>query len=148
MAMIRISSLLLLLPLLFVSACGSAPPVESPELPLSLPDRWSGAETSDDAPERVVLWDPITDGARYLRRIRRAQAELVERNFNLTGSERREGQQDYGTYRLSERMAEELGAFDLSACLGLPSDKLFVVSTSVDARFPVEGVVPEVVDHR
>jgi hypothetical protein len=96
--------------------------------------------------ERVVLWDPITDGGEYLRQMRHAQEELVERNFDLRASDRAEARRDYGTYRLSEGMVEEFEALDITGCSSFPPEKFVVVSSSSGTGFPLEGVKQEVIE--
>ena len=96
---------------------------------------------------RLVLWDPITDGAEYLGELRRVQSKLIERNVYLTRAERREGRRDYATYRLSERMLQDFRALDATAFAGVEKSKMSVVMSSSPGAFPVEGVSLEVVGH-
>jgi pimeloyl-ACP methyl ester carboxylesterase len=97
--------------------------------------------------ERLVLWDPITDGTEYLRELRRVQSEIVGRNIFLRRSERREAMRDYATYRLSDRMLEEFRALDAAAFAGMPENKLFVVWSSVVGKPLGDGNRPDVVGH-
>jgi pimeloyl-ACP methyl ester carboxylesterase len=90
--------------------------------------------------QRLVLWDPIPDGASYLQVLRRNQAALCERNLYLSYRERREAMDEYAGYTLSERMLEGLRLVDASAYSSVPKGMLHVVSTSSAADFPVQGV--------
>ena len=94
--------------------------------------------------ERLVLWDPVPDGAGYLQMLRRAQAALCERNLYLSRPERREAMSEYAGYALSERLLEELRRVDASAYSSIPRGKLHVVSTSSAAGFPAQGVAQDV----
>lgn len=94
--------------------------------------------------QRLVLWDPIPDGAGYLQVLRRIQVEIIERDLSLSRAERREVLHEYAGYRLSERMVEEFRLLDASAYLSVPKSLLYVVSTSSEAGFPVPGVSQDV----
>ena len=45
--------------------------------------------------QRLVLWDPVPDGASYLQDLRDVQATLLEQHFYLSRDERREARQEY-----------------------------------------------------
>ena len=94
--------------------------------------------------QRLVLWDPVPDGASYLQALRRSQAALCERNLYLSYRERREAMNEYAGYTLSERMLEDLRLVDASAYSSVPKGMLHVVSTSPAADFPVQGVPRDV----
>ena len=95
--------------------------------------------------QRLVLWDPVPDGAGYLHVLRDIQVALSERNLYLSRAERREAAHEYAGYRLSERMLEEFRSLDASAYSNVPKSKLHVVNTSPAAGFPVPGVALDVV---
>ncbi len=100
------------------------------------------------AVERVVLWDPVSDGAGYLQALRHVQETLLKQNINLSRAERREAAHEYdygGGYRLSERMVEGFHLLDSSTYANVPVSQLHVVSTSSLAGFPVEAVAHDVV---
>jgi pimeloyl-ACP methyl ester carboxylesterase len=99
--------------------------------------------TSSDV-RRLVLWDPVPDGADYLRALRRIQVTLIEEHLYLSRAERREAMHEYAGYRLSERMLEEIRLLDANTYSSVPKGKLHVVSTSSASRFPVLGVVQDV----
>jgi pimeloyl-ACP methyl ester carboxylesterase len=94
--------------------------------------------------QRLVLWDPVPDGASYLQVLRRRQAALCERNLYMTNPERREAMNEYAGYALSERMPEDLRLVDASAYSSVPKGMLHIVSTSPAAGFPVQGVPQDV----
>ena len=94
--------------------------------------------------QRVVLWDPVPDGAGYLQALRRIQVAIVERDLHLSRSERRATSHEYAGYRLSERMLEEFRLLDASTYLDVPKSKLYVVRTSSEAYFCVPGVSQDV----
>ena len=93
--------------------------------------------------QRLVLWDPIPSGAGYLQALRRIQV-AIEQDLSLSRAERREILHEYAGYRLSERMQEEFRLLDASAYSSVPKSKLYVVSTSSEAGFPVQGVPQDV----
>jgi len=94
--------------------------------------------------QRLVLWDPVPDGASYLQVLRRSQAALFERNLYLRYAERRAAMDEYAGYTLSERMLEGLRLVDASAYASVPKGLLHVVSTSSAAGFSVQGVPQDV----
>jgi pimeloyl-ACP methyl ester carboxylesterase len=94
--------------------------------------------------ERLVLWDPVPDGAAYLRALRRRQAALCERNLYLGYLERRKAMDEYAGYTLSGSMVENLRLVDASAYSSVPKGTLHVVSTSSAGDFPVQGVPQDV----
>ena len=104
----------------------------------------SFAGSSDDV-ERLVLWDPVPDGATYLQELRRVQATMLERHSRLSRLERREARQEYAGHSVSERMLEEFRLLNASAYSSVPSGKVRVVSTSRGKRFPVKAVSQDVV---
>src|SRR5256885_8152492 len=95
----------------------------------------AAARASSDV-QRLVLWDPVPDGASYLQVLRRSQAALSERNLYLSRAERRNAMHEYAGYTLSERMVEELRLLDRSAYSSVPKNTLRVVSTSSKTGFP------------
>jgi len=93
---------------------------------------------------RLILWDPVPDGADYLRALRRIQAALVEEHFYLSRAKRREAMHEYAGHRLSERMLEEIRLLDANTYSSVPTSKLHVVTTSSATQFPVLGVTQDV----
>jgi len=98
--------------------------------------------------QRLVLWDPVPDGASYLQVLRGIQEALCERNPYLSHGERRDAMHEYAGYTLSERMVEELRLLDRSAYSSVPKNTLHVVSTSSNTGFPVPGVAQDVAPFR
>jgi hypothetical protein len=94
--------------------------------------------------ERLVLWDPVPDGNAYLQTLRGIQEAIIERGLPLSDAERRESLREYAGYRLSERMVEEFRLLDANAYSRVSGSKLYVVCTSSEAGFPVQGVAPDV----
>jgi len=90
--------------------------------------------------ERVVLWDPVFDGAAYLESLRHIQTRILERDLDLSPCERRETAHEYGGQRLSSGMLRELRALNASAFAGVPRDRLYVVSTSPQHDVAMDGV--------
>src|SRR5882762_3056410 len=80
--------------------------------------------------QRLVLWDPVSDGAGYLESLRRVQMAVLERNCYLSRAERREAMHEYAGYRLSERMTEEFCLLDANTYSSVPKSKLHIVSTT------------------
>jgi alpha-beta hydrolase superfamily lysophospholipase len=96
---------------------------------------------------RLVLWDPVPDGATYLEALRRVQTGILRRNPYLSRSERRGAKGEYGGHRLGERMVAEFQQLDASVYAGVPKPKLHVVYTSPTA-IPALGVATEPADCR
>jgi pimeloyl-ACP methyl ester carboxylesterase len=94
--------------------------------------------------QRLVLWDPVPDGAGYLQALRRIQVAIIERDLSLSRAERRETLHEYAGHRLSERMVEEFNLLDESAYTSVPKSKLHVVSTSSEVGFPLQAVPRDV----
>jgi uncharacterized protein len=98
--------------------------------------------------QRLVLWDPIADGAAYIDAIRRAQVENLKSEFrSMSRVERAEGIRDIGGWRVSEGMLEEFRALDSSVYLRIPENKLQVVSTAAEDGFSPRGVASEVLPY-
>ena len=98
--------------------------------------------------QRLVLWDPIADGAAYLQAIRRAQAQLFKSEFRLMSrAERLEARRDIGGWRVSEGMQEEFRALDSGAYSRVPKNKLHVVSTASANGFSPPGVATDVLPY-
>lgn len=93
--------------------------------------------------QRLVLWDPLPDGAGYVQALRRVE-EAIGRDLRLSGAERRETLHEYAGYRLSDRMLEELRSLDANIYTSVPKHKLHIVSTSSEAGFSVPGVLHDV----
>ena len=89
--------------------------------------------------DRVVLWDPIPDGAGYLQAMHRVQKTIIERGLSTDNEISRETMHEYAGYRLSERMVEEFQLLDSSVYSSVPLNKLHIVSTSPEAGFVVPG---------
>lgn len=100
----------------------------------------SKAARVTDGVERLVLWDPVPDGAGYLQVLRRIQKEILERNPYLSRADRRDAMREHAGYRLSERMVEEFRMLDANTYSRIPRGKLSVVRTSSGSAFPVQGV--------
>ena len=98
--------------------------------------------------QRLVLWDPVPDGAGHLESLRRVQVAMLERNDYLSRAERRQAMHEYAGYRLSERMLEEFRSLDASAYSSVPKCKLRIVSTSSKTDFSVPGVPQDVAPFR
>jgi pimeloyl-ACP methyl ester carboxylesterase len=107
----------------------------------------AAARASSDV-QRLVLWDPVPDGASYLQVLRGIQEALCERNPYLSHAERRDAMHEYAGYTLSERMVEELRLLDRSAYSSVPKNTLHVVCTSSKTGFPVPGVPQDVAPFR
>jgi pimeloyl-ACP methyl ester carboxylesterase len=99
-----------------------------------------GAVGASDEIERIVLWDPIPDGAAYLDQLQRTHASMVELQPALHRAERAEMLHEHAGHRLSRRMLDELRSFDGRAYVAVPQEKLRVVSTSSEFRLPLEGI--------
>jgi pimeloyl-ACP methyl ester carboxylesterase len=90
--------------------------------------------------QRLVLWDPIPDGAGYLELLHGIQIALCERNSHLGCHEREVAMHEYAGYALADSMLEEFRLLDAGVYSGVPKSALHVVSTSSAVGFPVQGV--------
>jgi uncharacterized protein len=88
---------------------------------------------------KLVLWDPVVDGAEYLESLRQVQRVRIERNPYLGRAEYREAMHEHAGFRLSERMVAEFRRLDASTYSGVPMHKLHVVGTTPADDFPVTG---------
>jgi pimeloyl-ACP methyl ester carboxylesterase len=98
--------------------------------------------------QRLVLWDPVPDGAGYLQARRRIQEIKLQQNDYLSRGERREAMHEYGGYILSERMLQEFYLLDASTYSSVPMSTLHVISTSSKTGFHVAGVPQDVAPFR
>jgi alpha/beta superfamily hydrolase len=96
--------------------------------------------------ERLVLWDPLTKGLEFLEDLRCMQAAVVESNPLLSRAERREAMKDFGTYRLSDCVVEELSSLDADIYERVQS-KMRVVSTSSSHCLALDAVPHDVVEY-
>lgn len=94
--------------------------------------------------ERLVLWDPVADGAAYLASLLRVQAAVLERNFCLDRAERRAALQEHAGHRLSQRMIEEFEALGAGTYAALSRHRLHVVRTSSGEDIHVGDAAPVV----
>ena len=90
--------------------------------------------------KRVILWDPVPDGAGYLKALRCLQETRLQENYYLSRAERRQAMNEYAGYSISKRVPEEFHLLDASAYSSVPKCALHVVSTSSKTGFPVAGV--------
>lgn len=95
--------------------------------------------------DRLVLWDPVQDGATYLEELRGVQATLLERHFRLSRDQRREAMLECAGHRVSERMMEEFRALKASVYAEVPRGTMHIVRTAPGARLPGEEGSGEVV---
>ena len=93
--------------------------------------------------ERIVMWDPVLHGAEYLDLLHRIETAWIERNYYLSGAERRQAEHEYAGYRLSHRMVEDFRSLDAGAYLAVPNSKLRVVTTVGGVSIPIQGVSHE-----
>ena len=98
--------------------------------------------------QRVVLWDPVADGAAYLRALRGEQAAVCARNVHLGHVERREARREYAGYTLSDRMVAQLGSLGADIYSNVPAGILHVVGTAPEAGLPRYGVAWDVAGFR
>ena len=101
------------------------------------------ARTMTDV-QQVVLWDPVPDGAEYLRALRRIQETIIERHLPRDQARLDEALHEYAGYQLSERMVEEFRSLDASAYSSVSPSKLYVLSTSAEASFSVPCISRDV----
>jgi hypothetical protein len=96
-------------------------------------------DTGNDI-ERLVLWDPIFDGAQYLQSLMHKQATMLEKHCFLSRAEQRKLIVGYnGMYHLSDRMPEEIRSLDASTCSSILKSKMLIVRTSSENEPPMQG---------
>ena len=98
------------------------------------------AVRSNPEVDRVVLWDPVLEGAVYLEELHKAQLTVCQRNNFLSRADRQRVMSEYGGYTLSNEMVRQLSLLGSQTYAAVPSDKLWVVTTSSDAKVP-EGCI-------
>jgi hypothetical protein len=98
----------------------------------------SAAKISDLC--RLVLWDPVIDGAEYLRSLDSKKVAILNENLLISRAKRREAMQKPTIHNLSEQLLEDFCALGASIYSEAPKDKLCVVSTSSENDIPVPGV--------
>lgn len=114
------------------------------------------AAMGDDSIDRVVLWDPIVDGADYLRQLRATHESLLEAHGPYLERERAQHtDQGLSGFRVSDEMLEQLGRLTLpswadilarpglSAAVVLSEEDFGYAAMAEDARrhdVPVERV--------
>jgi pimeloyl-ACP methyl ester carboxylesterase len=96
--------------------------------------------------ERLVFWDPISDGIECLSSLQREQAAVLDTHHYLSRDDRRDAKRQYGVYEVSNNMLEEFRTIDASVYSAIPSNKVRVVSTSTDSVFPVAEAPASVVN--
>lgn len=81
--------------------------------------------------ERLVLWDPVRNGADYFQSLRREQQSMLERNHFLSSLERNMLRQDnLVSSGISNQMLAEIRSLDSTVYSSVQSDKLRMVVTS------------------
>lgn len=103
------------------------------------------AMETERALQKLVLWDPLADGAGYIQALRSAQARSLRGDYKLSRSERREGMRDIAGWRASERMLDEFRSLDAGVYARVPQDRLRVVNTVAAGPLLPPGVAAEVV---
>ena len=70
--------------------------------------------------DRLVLWDPVSDGREYQRSLlRRLQAKLRHNHF-MSRADRRESKLSYSAYKLSDSLRDGIASLDASVCQTMP----------------------------
>lgn len=95
--------------------------------------------------QRVVLWDPVDNGVKYLEELRHIQEKICEEGLSLSSAQRQQFRHEHAGYQLSESMEEEFRSLDASAYSNVPANMLQVVSTTPDAVFTVAEVPQEII---
>lgn len=95
--------------------------------------------------DRLVLWDPVPDGATYLEELRDVQATLLDRHFRLSREQRREALLECAGHRVSERMLDEFRALKADVYADVPTGRMHVVRTAAGARLPGEAASGDLV---
>jgi len=90
--------------------------------------------------QRIVLWDPVTDGADYVQALQRVQKEICERNLYLPRAERRKAMHELAGSAISDHLLDQLRSLDSSVYAGVPVENLHVLCTSSEPTFPVQAV--------
>jgi pimeloyl-ACP methyl ester carboxylesterase len=94
---------------------------------------------------RVVLWDPVVDGATYVESARRVQAATVEGKTRLSPEDRRAALEELRGFRVSAELAGELRSLDGTTYADVGASRLHVVKTSSTGGPVVEQASCDVV---
>jgi pimeloyl-ACP methyl ester carboxylesterase/aryl carrier-like protein len=81
----------------------------------------------------LVLWEPIVDGAEYLRTLKRAHRDLLHNNARLDGYERRELRgcaAEFLGYPMTRTLYEQVAAVSLPAAPAGPLPDVLVLANS------------------
>jgi len=103
-----------------------------------------------DGVRRLVLWDPVADGATYLRELRDVQARCIEQHIYMSRADRVEAAQECAGHRVSNRMIEDFAALDANVYASIPKNKLYVICTREAGGLHLNGhsrvVIPPACD--
>lgn len=93
------------------------------------------AGATSDA-DRIVFWDPVTDGRAYLGAMRRAHLATLATDFFLDRDALARARDQFGSYLISKSLQQDLEGLDRRAFDGLPADRVVVVSTGSVGNLP------------
>lgn len=92
---------------------------------------------------RLVLWDPVSDGRRYLDELLFGQRAVLEQHPHLEKSERNRLTKQLGMYDLSPTMINEFENLDSDVYAGLSAEKVRLVTTQPENDFEFPGITNE-----
>lgn len=93
---------------------------------------------AEERVQRLVLWDPIADGAGYIESLRRLQQAALEDDLYLSRAEQIELANEYQGFLLSGRMLEEFDRLGSETYAAVPNGKLHVVSSTSNHETAVD----------
>jgi pimeloyl-ACP methyl ester carboxylesterase len=79
--------------------------------------------------DKVVLWDPISNGADYIGQLRRIQSRMVDRNNYLSRRSRKLASEELGGHRITEALRKDIEHLDASVYKDVPARVVTVIET-------------------
>lgn len=97
------------------------------------------ATTMSDV-ERLVLWDPVSDGRQYLKELQIEQLAILEQHPHLERPERNRLSNQLGMYDISPTMINEFRDLGSDSFEGISAENILVVNTTPENQL----LLPEV----
>lgn len=96
---------------------------------------------------RMLLWDPVFNGADYIVSLQNYHRLTLENNFRLTKAERKDALADVSGWRISEKMREELITFKGELYCKIPKNIMHLINTSPASSIPVQEIKMDLIEY-